>query len=218
MVGVMMARKTLGRPATGLPRYYLDVRWWGGRRFVGLDGLSLFVWQAGVSYCTEKGTDGFMPGNLEDLSLALGVRLSELKRSVPKLLACGVWSRVDDSIVSVGWTDHNPSKAEIDDYTAERSKLGKRGNHVRHHYNKGIVEPSCELCVPAEFPSSDPDRDPITSPDSTEGVPCDSVGMGWVGLGPKELSGEANMKGDVPLTSEQLAANAASLRSKTGEP
>lgn len=140
----------LGRGARGLPRFWLDVRWWRTERFHGLDPAALFVWQACVSACNESTTDGALPADLDDLSMFLGVRRSWLDDTIPALLDAGVLARRHggrhDRLVIPGFTDHNPSKADVDGLRKERSKAGRKGNHTRHHVNQGVVDPECEFC------------------------------------------------------------------------
>lgn len=186
-------KTTLGRAAVGLPRYYLDTGWWRGIGFAGLDATALFVWQAAVSYCTETSTDGRMPADLEDLSVSLGVRLSDLRKAVPHLLEKGRWVADGDQFVMPDWADHNPTKEEVEAYTAERSELGRRGNHERHHVKKGVVSPTCEFCPPVSDPGSDRSSDPGSDParDRQSGpvsLPRGSHGMGWDGTSSKSES------------------------------
>jgi hypothetical protein len=67
-----MARTSLARAARGLPRYFMDVGWWRGRRFAGLPLDSIGLMSCVVGYCTEHSTDGRVPGDPEDLAAALG--------------------------------------------------------------------------------------------------------------------------------------------------
>lgn len=170
----------LGRPARGLPRYYMDCGWYRHPRFAGLPVEALFVFEAAVGYSTEHATDGLMPAHPEDLAAALGLRASVVKKALPKLLDRHALERHGDQLRVRGWADHNPTAAEVEARQAERSRSGKRGNHERWHVGKGVVDPSCEFCDSSpdrsEHRSSDRNSDPHPIADS-------SHGMGWDGMG-----------------------------------
>lgn len=161
----MPPKKTIGRSSGGLPRYYLDVGWWRHRRFSGLDSSSLFVAQAAISYGNEHGSDGHMPADLEDLSIALGVRLSDLKKAAPKLESREIWIRSGEEFIVRDWSQHNPTRGEIEELSEERSTLGKLGNHEKWHVGRGITNPDCEFCGSPDDPFGDRPGDPVSDPE-----------------------------------------------------
>jgi hypothetical protein len=176
-----MARTQLGRAAAGLPRYYMDTGWWRARRFTGLPLDALGLVRCIVSHGNEHATDGHVPADPEDLAAAVGLRARDVRKALKPLLEREVLARDGDELVLVGWSDHNPTKADVEAYTAERSTLGGYGNHVRHHEQKGVRKDGCEWCdqpPTASQPgrSSDPGSDPPSDP---EPVAASSHGMGW---------------------------------------
>ena len=164
----------LGRPAKGLPRYFMDVGWYRHPRFAGLSVESLFVFEAAVGYCTEHATDGHLPADHEDLAAALGLRLSWVKKAITPLLDRKIMTRSGAEIVVRNWADHNPTRDEIEAHARERSRSGSLGNHKRWHEGKGVSDPDCEHC-------SDPDSDRSSDPIA---IANRSHGMGWDGNPP----------------------------------
>lgn len=177
----------LGRPATGLPRYYMDCGWYRHPNFAGLPVESLFLMEAVVGYSTEHATDGRAPADPEDLAAALGVRVSITRKGLQPLLDRGRLERIGSEIRVPGWEDHNPTAAEVEAHTAERSRSGVKGNHLRWHVQKGVVKPDCPWCV-------DPDPTPPPSPSDRsseslsdrssdpKAIAIGSHGMGWDGI------------------------------------
>lgn len=147
---------SLARPAKGLPRYFMDCGWHRHIRFAGLDPAVLFVFDATVGYCTEHGTEGYAPSNPEDLALAIGVKASYVKKALPLLIERDALLDKADRVYVRGWSDHNPTNAEVEDRAKERSVSGTRGNHIRWHVNKGVVDPGCPFCMEGEGDDPDP--------------------------------------------------------------
>ena len=137
---------SLGRPATGLPRYYMDVGWYRHPRFTGLAPDVLFVFEAAVGYCYEHATSGELPRGSEDLSLNLGVKMSAVKRAVTALIERGAFEDRGCSLHIRNFEEHNPTGEEIQARTSERSSAGAYGNHVRWHEKKGVTDADCEFC------------------------------------------------------------------------
>lgn len=171
---------TLGRPAKGLPRYYMDVGWHRHPKWAGVPVEALFVHTAAIGYCTEHNTDGVLPSDLEDLSLALGVRLSVVRKAVKALLAEPTgdhhrWVKVGDELVIVGYAEDNPVAVEVTEHSERQRSRGSFGNHKRWHVDRGKVEPGCPYCdSPGESPGDDP---------QATASPGESLGLGWDGLG-----------------------------------
>lgn len=143
----MTPRTQLGRPSTGLPRYFMDCGWYRHPRFVGLAPDVLFVVSAAVGYCTQHALDGDLPADPEDLALALGVRASLIKKALPQLVERHIFERMGDLVHIRNWEEHNPTSKEIKAKTAERREAGRRGNHVRWHEQEGVVDEDCNYCV-----------------------------------------------------------------------
>lgn len=138
---------SLARPAKGLPRYFMDCEWHRHPRYVGLDPAVLFTFSAIVGYCTQHGTEGYAASNHEDLAMAIGVKASVVKKSLPLLIDRDALIDKGHEVYVRGWSDHNPTNAEVEDRAKERSVAGTRGNHIRWHANKSVVDPDCTFCM-----------------------------------------------------------------------
>lgn len=148
----------LVKKASGLPRFMMDCGFWRSRKWAGsgLDEIGLQA--AAVSYCYEHSTDGMLPGpDVGDLAAALGVREREAERAVAKMLKSKRWARRRSGYEIVGYLDHNPSAAEVDEFRTERASSGAKGNHVRWHKDK--IDPDCEFCSKKERSQRNGKRD-----------------------------------------------------------
>lgn len=139
-------RTRLAHAATGLPRYYMDVGWYRHPRFAGLPVDTLFVLEACVGYCHQHALDGDLPRDPEDLALALGIKVSTVRKAVTKLIERHVLEDLGELLHIRGYEDHNPTGDEIKARADERSKAGARGNHVRWHEKEGVIDDDCEFC------------------------------------------------------------------------
>lgn len=196
---------TLGRPATGLGRYYMDCGWYRHPKFAGLPIEALFLFEAGVGYCTEHNTNGVMAGDIEQLSLDLGIRLSAVRKGARTLLERGRWRRREDGTIEiVGYIDHNPMAEEVTEFVEVQRARSVYGNHVRHHVNKQVRKDDCPHCrdslasVPSEVPAKEV---------ASEGSLSDSHGLGWAENPPPTSS----------LPTDNAATNGAGEPSSPGE-
>lgn len=172
---------SLGRTVKGLPRYFMDCGWWRHPRFVGLPTDALFTFQAIVSYCTEHASDGIVPGDLEDLGIALGMRQASLGHAIPALVERGVLaakgSKKDGHPQAYevrNWAEHNPTAEEVEAYNQAKSRKGSLGAHKRWHESRGVTDPECSWCADATgMPRAMP-----------QASPAECHGMGWDGSNP----------------------------------
>lgn len=175
---------SLGRLATGLPRFYMDVGWWRHPTYAGLDESTLFVAHAAVGYCTEHGTDGALPGDPDALAQAVGVKIAAARKAVKLLVERGAWVHDGPFVRIAGYAQHNPTKAEVTEYADQRSALARKANHQRWHVARGVVDPGCDLCPP-----TDPQGIPPGTPQGLPtGIHQESHGMGWYGNTPSPPS------------------------------
>lgn len=138
---------SLARLATGLPRYFMDCGWYRHPRFAGLPIEALFVFEAAVGYSTQHGSDGELPADHEDLSLALGIRAAVVKKAINALIERQAVEVSCGRLVIRGWESHNPTSAEVRQRASERSASGSLGNHRRWHEQKGEFDANCQFCV-----------------------------------------------------------------------
>lgn len=178
-------KPTLGRPATGLSRYFMDCGWYRHPKFAGLPVEALFLFEAGIGYCTEHATNGVMSGDLEQLSLDLGVKLSVVRKGVSALINAGRWREVGAEIRIAGFEDHNPLAEEVAEFSEVQRARSSYGNHVRHHVNKQVSKDDCPHCRDSlgSFASEPPGKEIASEPSLS-----DSHGMGWDGNPPPTSS------------------------------
>lgn len=148
----------LGRPATGLPRYYMDCGWYRHPRFIGLPVDALFVFEAAVGYCTQHGTNGAMPADTDDLAHALGLRAAVIRKAVPKLLDRQALIADGDRLHVRSWADHNPTAEEVVRRASDKAAAGSWGNHKRWHLDRGLTLDTCHFCVDGDRTRSQNDR------------------------------------------------------------
>ena len=139
---------TLGRPANGLPRFYMDVGWYRHPRFLGLPPETLFVFMAMVAYCYDHQLDGEVPCDPDTLGMALGIRPTTVRKAVTAFLEREIVADKGPVLVIRNWEEHNPTAAEMKAASQEKSAAGSWGNHVRHHVNKGVFGDGCVHCQP----------------------------------------------------------------------
>ena len=144
----------LAKQADGLPRYMMDCGWWlRGHKWRARTLAEMGLHEAGVSYCNQHGTDGVLPGPVEELAAALGLPLTETKRTLPKLVERKAWKkRPDDDYEILGFLDHNPSRAEVNTDRRKKAEKSAKGNHQRWHVEKNEPDKDCPYCFPEGIP------------------------------------------------------------------
>lgn len=78
-----------------------------------------WVYAAGLSYCADAESDGFIAERAAVVMLAEGS-----KRDVQELVTAGLWTVTDGGYLVSGYLSHNKSKADM---AAAREKMGKGG-------------------------------------------------------------------------------------------
>lgn len=106
------------------------------------------IWTLAGSWCGANKTGGFIPLEVieewDDDAEVLAMRL----------VAAGLWSE-DEVDGEAGyrfhdWADQNPNGEDPGDY-------GRRGNHIRWHAGRGVIDPTCDLCHPDDQVTIPPD-------------------------------------------------------------
>jgi len=194
-----MAKTKLGRPARGLPRFFLDCGWHQHHTWIGAPIEVLAVFPAMVGSCTVHATDGVLPADVETLSLALGVRARHVRKAVDWMIAHDKVTVDGEALVLAGWAEHNPTAVEVERATVERSQSGSWGNHKRWHVDRGVVALDCVHCASPDPPNdrySDRYSDPIA-------IAKPSHGMGWDGMGSNTSSTtDSNALRSEPVTDD----------------
>lgn len=122
------------------------------------------LWVIGGSWCSSHSPEGFIPLEvLEDYD-------DNAQELAQRLVDAGMWVKGEvageTGYYFHDWDDFRPDSAKSSD-------SGKRGNHVRWHQQRGVVDPECDLCQgtgAADYrPDSPPDRLPDSPPDRLPG-------------------------------------------------
>ena len=120
------------------------------------DCAPLGLWVLAGSWCSQNGTEGWIPA--EDLD-----RFDDDWEALTERLVAADywWPEVRDGEPGFGfvdWSEYNGRERESDS--------GKFGNHLRWHVSRGVVKEGCEHCPqpPESAPLSPPDSPPISPP------------------------------------------------------
>lgn len=134
-------------------RFFRDPR----VRAAGRDAALLFV--AGLGYCTEHLTDGFIPG---DAVAVLAAESWSKPSSAKKLVEHGLWRAVEGGWQVAGWTSWNRTREEI-----EEKRAGARLRQQRSRARRTDVTASVtrDVTPPVTRDSHDiPTPTPVTPP------------------------------------------------------
>lgn len=117
------------------------------RKIRGLSDAAFRLHVTLMAMANEDRTDGVvLPVDLE----AKGLKAKK------ELLCAGLVETVDGGYVLHDYLEHQNSSDEIEAYKQEKLKRasngGKVSSHNRHHVEKGVISPSCELCQPQAGP------------------------------------------------------------------
>ena len=98
---------------------HLRQSFWRHPRVTSVSKSARWVYAAGLSYCADAESDGFIAERAAVVMLAEGS-----KRDVQELVTAGLWAVTDGGYSVSGYLEHNKSKADMQ---AAREKMGKGG-------------------------------------------------------------------------------------------
>lgn len=115
------------------------------------------LWVLAGSWSGDNRTDGFVP---ERVISRWGTRAM-----AARLVSAGLWRRVEGGWQFHDWKGYNPSAAASDAKHEAESAGGTKGNHVKWHVKRKIVEPDCPHCrAPDQVPDQQPEGVPESPP------------------------------------------------------
>lgn len=97
------------------------------------------LWVRAGSWSTQQLTDGHVP---EQVARQLGK-----KAEADLLVAAGLWSIRDDGGYDFHeWMGRQPSALDVKRAAEVKGASGARGNHLRWHKRRGVVDDECSWC------------------------------------------------------------------------
>lgn len=112
------------------------------RKIRGLSDAAFRIHVTLLLIANEETTDGIVAKS--DL-FARGTKVGK------ELIEAGLVHEKNGVYILHDYLEHQKSKAQIQELSAERAKNGssggKKGMHLRHHVNKGVLNDRCELCL-----------------------------------------------------------------------
>jgi len=118
-------------------------------RVAGVEAMGL--WLLAGTWCARNETDGFIPTEVVtgwDKTQRLARRLVDCGNGGP-----GLWTP-DKQHGETGyqfhqWMEHQPLRADLEAAREVQGVSGQRGNHLRWHVRRGVVNPGCVWCQKA---------------------------------------------------------------------
>lgn len=111
------------------------------RKIAPLSNGAFRLYVEALCWCSANHKDGIITIRAWN---GMGTKKSRLELTEAELIV----QSPDGSHVEVhDYLDIQRSQAEIAAVKERKSDAGKRGNHRRHHVNKGIRDPECEYCL-----------------------------------------------------------------------
>jgi hypothetical protein len=97
------------------------------------------LWVRAGSWSAGNGTDGVV-------SKAVLATVGGTPAQAKRLIDVGLWVPDRKGYRFHDWTDFQPSALDTQLAKEKESESGARGNHVKWHVRRGIVNPECPLC------------------------------------------------------------------------
>lgn len=108
---------------TSRERYaHLRQSFWRHPRVTSVSKAARWVYAAGLSYCADAESDGFITERAAVVMLAEGA-----KRDVQELVAAGLWTEAEGGYQVAGYLAHNKSKGEMQASREAMARGGRKG-------------------------------------------------------------------------------------------
>jgi len=94
--------------------------------------------------------ENLLDGKLDRLEIPyISVDIPQPFKLLARLVEVGALEVTDTgwAIPMHVWRKRNPMRAEVEETKAAKKEAGERGNHVRHHVEKGVVSQTCRYCL-----------------------------------------------------------------------
>lgn len=135
-----------------------------------------WVYAAGLSYCADAESDGFIAERAAVVMLAEGS-----KRDVQELVTAGLWTVTDGGYSVSGYLEHNKSKADM---ASAREKMGKGGakgggsNRIpkatsqQQATEQGTLQPTKQGQSKVRATEEEEEREEDTTPNGVDNTPA----------------------------------------------
>jgi len=136
-----------------MPYARIDDRWDEHPKFVDLDLAAFGLMACAIVYSNRQLTDGFIPDKAVRSFGACG----KGPKIAERLVAAGIWIRVDAGYEIVGFLDHNFSRAEVEAKRAsDRNRKRPAKDSARNPDGRGDESDR----IPRPYPPPPPNQDP----------------------------------------------------------
>lgn len=113
------------------------------RKAIEAGNAACGLWVRSGSWSSGAGTDG-------EMSKPVIETLSGTKAQIDRLVDVGLWLPEKKGFRFHDWHGFQPSALDTQLAKEKESEAGARGNHIKWHVRRGIVNPECPLCPGGE--------------------------------------------------------------------
>jgi hypothetical protein len=94
------------------------------RKLLAVGPVACWLWVCGIAYCNrQKARDGFIP----ETKISVLYPIPNAKREAEKLVAGGLWERVDGGFLVHDYHDYQPSAEEVEAMRQAKRRAGSAG-------------------------------------------------------------------------------------------
>jgi len=100
------------------------------------------LWVRAGSWSMQQLTDGHIP---TQVARQLGTRAE-----ASRLVTAGLWVETEGGYDFHEWVGRQPSARDVRQAAEVKGNAGARGNHLRWHKRRGVVDEDCKWCLEEE--------------------------------------------------------------------
>jgi hypothetical protein len=100
------------------------------------------LWVRAGSWSMQQLTDGRIPAQV---ARQLGTRAE-----ASRLVKAGLWFETGDGYEFHEWVGRQPSALDVKRAAEVKGTSGARGNHLRWHKRRGVIDDECKWCMEEE--------------------------------------------------------------------
>ena len=122
-----------------MPWFKVDDSLYSHPKWVGASPAAKALWVTAGSWCASQRTDGHVPKHVLPV-------VGGKPKAAQELVDIGLWSLNGNGWVFHDWLEYQPAKADIEAARENEARSGARGNHLRWHVKRGVVNDECPFC------------------------------------------------------------------------